>query len=214
MANFGRPLYDDKSVKDYMNSIDNNFQNYNINNIFGEHSERCKNTNNSGILNGSTTDVHVKQSHLITDIESDLKLLNAKLDRYEHGTNEMPNNSVNQIPCCDKTIDTIHSKLDNNISMYKELSTWNHVYYEPNCPVTCSRFNNVLGINTSLEAKDSHIEKKPCLLPDKAKIHTNNIHYSYMDCSQNCQDKSQPCSPDNNSDISGTNVYNTLFTTS
>ena len=54
-------------------------------------------------------------------------------------------------------------------------------------------------------------EEHNASLPNK---NNNNIHYAYMNCSNNCQQRSYPCSPQNTETITGQNINPSIYTTS
>ena len=212
MSNTGTN-HDDQYVGHQIN-IDSQIHNYNLNCDFAEHSQKCKASNNNGIYGGHTLDNKKKQSAINTDIESNLRNQNTTATKHGRVNLNPPTPNTNVLNCCNNGLDTISTRLELNPLNFKELSTLDLVFYEPNCPANKQQFNNNLGANTTLAAKDNYKEKVQCHHNDKSKPDPNNIKYAYMNCGQNCQDRSYPCNEQNNNNITGTNIITNNFTTS
>ena len=71
-------------------------------------------------------------------------------------------------------------------------------------------FENPHDINYNY-VKPFSQEKINASLPNSQ---NNNIHYAYMGCSNNCQQRPTSCSPKNTEKITGTNVNPGIYTTS
>ena len=207
------PHHDDLSIH-HQKNVNDKIHHYNLHCNYAEHPQKCKASNSHGITGGHTLDNHKRQSGENTDVESNLRNQNIPAGRHGRTNLNPPKPNSHVVNCCTHSLDTVSTRHELNPYNFKELSTLDLIFYEPNCPANMAQFNNNLGFNTTLGAKDSHKEKVPCHHNDKSKPDPNNIKYAYMNCSQNCQDRAYPCNEQNNSAITGTNSYTNNFTTS